>query len=144
VSNLAPGVIDVSCRPNVMITLLKIRKQDEGHGKHALLAAVGSHLDYNKLCIVVDEDVDMFNLEDVMWAYLTRGRADTRAMILENVPGFYRDPQRDHWGRLLIDATLPWGRDEEFRRKEVPGENDVNLEDYLVWPDGSPHAGRSE
>jgi 4-hydroxybenzoate decarboxylase len=127
-----PGVLDVSCRPNAMITIVKIRKQYEGHGRHALLAALGSNMDYNKVCFVVDEDVDIQNLEDVMWAYMTRGRADTRAMILHDVPGFYRDPHKDHWGRLAIDATVPWGRREEFERKRIPGEQDVRLAEYLA------------
>jgi 4-hydroxybenzoate decarboxylase len=126
-----PGVLDVCCRPNVMITLIKIRKQYEGHGKHVLLAALGSYLDYNKVVFVVDEDVDIYNLEDVMWAYMTRGRADTRAMIIPDVPGFYRDEHKDHWGRLAIDATMPWGREAEFARKSVPGADTVNLADYL-------------
>lgn len=127
-----PGVIDVCCRPNVMISIIKIKKAYEGHGKHAILAALGSYLDYNKVVIVVDEDVDIYNLDDVMWAYLTRGRADTRAMILNDIPGFYRDPHKDHWGRLCIDATLPWGREAEFARKTVPGEKEINLADWLV------------
>jgi len=38
---------------------------------------------------------------------MVRGRADPRAMILNDIPGFYRDPQKDHWGRrLCIDATM--------------------------------------
>jgi UbiD family decarboxylase len=131
VSALVPGIIDVSCRPNVMITIIKMKQQYEGHARHALLAAVGSHLDYNKVCIAVDEDIDIYNLEEVMWAYLTRGRADTRATIIPDVPGFYRDPHKDHWGRLLIDATTPWGREAEFQRKRIPGEDTINLADYL-------------
>lgn len=140
--NVVPGVIDVSCRPNAMITIVKLKKQYEGHGRHALLAAMGSHLDYNKVVIVVDEDVDIYDLNDVMWAYLTRGRADTRAMILHDMPGFYRDPNKDHWGRLAIDATSPWGRAEEFARKRIPMEDEVRLADYLAtesadaWPNG--------
>ncbi len=131
VSNLVPGVLDVSCRPNVMITIIRLRKQYEGHGRHALLSAVGAHLDYNKVCIVVDEDVDIYNLDEVMWAFMTRGRADTRATIIPDVPGFYRDLHKDHWGRLLLDATSPWGRESEFVRKRVPGEESIRLEDYL-------------
>lgn len=126
-----PGVIDVSCRPTVMNTIVKIRKQYEGHGSHALLAAMGSHMDYNKLVVVVDEDVDINNMEEVIWAFLTRGRADTRTMVINNVAGFYRDPHKDHWGRLGLDATRPWGREAEFQRKSIPGENTVNLADYL-------------
>lgn len=131
VSASVRGVIDVSCKPNVMISIVKIKKAYEGHARHVFLAALASHLDYNKVVIVVDEDVDIHDLDDVMWAYLTRGRADTRAMILNDIPGFYRDPQKDHWGRLCIDATMPWGREEEFARKTIPGQDEIDLKDWL-------------
>ena len=127
------GVLDVTCRPTVMNTIVKIKKQYEGHAQHVLLAALGSHLDYNKLCVVVDDDVDIYNMEEVIWAFLTRGRADTRTMVVHDVPGFYRDPHKDHWGRLALDATKPWGREAEFERKHVPGEDgSVNLADFLA------------
>ncbi|MCA0206146.1 MAG: UbiD family decarboxylase [Proteobacteria bacterium] len=132
VSAAVPGVIDVSCRPNVMISIIKIKKAYEGHAQHVFLAALASHLDYNKVVIVVDEDVDIHDLDDVMWAYLTRGRADTRAMILNDIPGFYRDPKKDHWGRLCIDATMPWGRETEFARKSIPGQDEIDLRDWLA------------
>jgi len=131
VSRVVSGVIDVSTHPNCMISIIKIKKQYDGHGRHALLAALGSNMDYNKVCIAVDADVDIYNLDDVMWAYLTRGRADTRAFIINDVPGFYRDDHKDHWGRLAIDATMPWGREAEFERKQIPGENTIRLADYL-------------
>lgn len=132
VSASVRGVLDVSCRPGVMISIIKIRKAYEGHAQHVFLAALASHLDYNKVVIVVDEDVDIHDLDDVMWAYLTRGRADTRAMILNDIPGFYRDPKKDHWGRLCIDATMPWGREAEFARKTIPGQDDIDLRDWLT------------
>lgn len=131
VSSQVRGVIDVSCKPNVMISIIKIDKQYEGHGKHAILSALGSHLDYNKVVIAVDKDVDIYDMDDVMWAYMTRGRADTRAQILQDFPGFYRDEKKDHWGRLTIDATMPWGRETEFQRKAVPGVEDIDLSAYL-------------
>jgi len=131
VSRVVKGVLDVTTRPNCMITILKIRQQYEGHGKHALLAALGSNMEYNKVCIVVDEDVDIRNLNDVMWAYLTRGPADERTLVLDRIPGFYRDEHKDHWGRLALDATWPWGRAQEFERNRIPGEDSVDLAQYL-------------
>jgi len=131
VSRVVPGVLDVSTRPNCMISIVKIQQQYDGHGKHALLAALGSNMDFNKVCIVVDADVDIYDLNDVMWAYLTRGPADQRAFILERIPGFYRDDFKDHWGRLALDATMPWGRAGEFERKIIPGAESVDLADYL-------------
>src|SRR5262249_16510486 len=92
-----------------------------------LLTALGANHDWNKTVIVVDDDVDINDFDDVWWAYLTRGRADTRAMVLSDVPGFYRDPQRDHWGRLGIDATAPFGRKQEFVRKRITGADAIDL-----------------
>lgn len=127
-----PGVVDVAVKSALLATIVKVRQAYEGHARHALLAALGTHLDYNKMVIAVDEDVDIHDYEDVFWAYLTRGRADTRAWIVDDVPGFYRDLHKDHWGRLLIDATKPWGREPEFERKRIPGEDTIRLEDYIA------------
>ncbi|SAK79734.1 UbiD family decarboxylase [Caballeronia ptereochthonis] len=140
VSAQVRGVLDVTCKPTVMNTIIKIDKQYDGHAQHALLAALGSHLDYNKLCIVVDKDVDIYDMNEVIWAFLTRGRADTRTMVIPDVPGFYRDPHKDHWGRLAIDATKPWGREAEFERKSIPGVDTLALDDYL--PHFNPRASR--
>ena len=83
-----------------MSTVVKIDQQYEGHARQVLLTAIGANHDWNKTVIVVDEDVDINDFNDVWWAYLTRGRADTRAMVLPEVPGFYRDPH----ARLLGPA----------------------------------------
>ena len=126
-----PGIVNVACYPNLMNTVVQIKQQYEGHARHVLLAAIGAHLDYSKSCMVVDEDVDIYNLDDVLWAYLTRGRADTRAFILNDMPGFYRDPHKDHWGRLAIDATKPFDRQQEFERKRIPGADSLDLSKYV-------------
>ena len=123
--------VDVAVKSALLATIIKLRPEYDGHARHALLTATASHLDYNKMVIAVDDDVDIHDYEDVFWAYLTRGRADTRAWIMNDIPGFYRDPMKDHWGRLLIDATKPRGREAEFERKRIPGEAVVRLEDYL-------------
>lgn len=126
-----PGIVNVACYPNLMNTVVQIRQRYDGHAKHVLLAAIGAHLDYSKSCMVVDEDVDIYSLDDVFWAYLTRGRADKRAFILDDVPGFYRDPEKDHWGRLAIDATKPFDRQDEFERKRIPGADTLDLSKYV-------------
>lgn len=126
-----PGILDVSCNPQLLNTVVKIRPQYEGHGKHVLLAAFGAHMDYSKTCMVTDDDVDIHDLNDVWWAFVTRGRADTRSLVVPDVPGFYRDAHKDHWGRLGIDATKPWGREAEFERKAIPGGDAVDLADWL-------------
>jgi 4-hydroxybenzoate decarboxylase len=114
-----------------MNTVVQIDQQYEGHARQVLLAAFGATLDWSKSCFVVDDDVDPGDFADVYWAYLTRGRADRRALVVPDVPGFYRDPSHDHWGRLGIDATAPFGRKAEFRRKRIPGADALDLRDYL-------------
>ncbi len=47
------------------------------------------------------------------------------------MPVFYRYPHRYHWGRVGIDATRPFGRETEFEKKTIPGEDEIDLDDYL-------------
>ena len=126
------GVIDVACAPTVMSTVVKIEQMYEGHAKQVMLTAMGANHDWSKTVLVVDEDIDIDDFNDVWWAYLTRGRADARALVIPEVPGFYRDPEKNHWGRLGIDATVPFGRKAEFQRKRIPGADAIDLKDYFA------------
>lgn len=127
-----PGILDVSCNPSPLHTIVKIRPQYEGHAQHVILKTFSAHLQYNKVCIVVDEDVDIHDFNDVWWAVMTRCRVDCKMMVISDIPGFHRDPARVHWGRLGIDATKPYGLEKEFDRKQIPGAARLNLRDYLV------------
>lgn len=65
---------------------------------------------YSKIIIVVDEFVDPFNLEQVMWALTTRVRPADHVSIIENCPGMPLDPSSVPAGmhsKLIIDATTP-------------------------------------
>ncbi len=126
------GIIDVACVPNVLSTVVQIEQLYEGHARQVMLTAMGANHDFNKSVLVVDDDVDINDFDDVWWAYLTRGRADARALVVPDVPGFYRDPHRDFFGRLGIDATVPFGRKAEFLRKRIPGAEAIDLGHYLT------------
>ena len=131
VSAVLPGILDVTCQPFVLHTVVKIRQQYEGHARQVLMAVFGAEPTWAKTCTVVDEDVNIYDMNDVMWAVLTRSRPDRDVLILPEVPSFYRDPHKDHWGRLGIDATAPFGRRAEFERKRVPGADTLDLGTYL-------------
>ena len=126
-----PGILDVSCAPGFMNTTVRIRQAYEGHARQVMLAAFSADMDYNKLCIVVDEDDDPSDVEEIIRAFVSRGRVDHRVMVIDDVPGFYRDPHRDHWGRVGIDATRPFGRAAEFEKKSIPGQDAIDPDDYL-------------
>lgn len=127
-----PGIIDVTCQPITNTTIVKIRKQYEGHVQHVLLKTFASHLQYNKICIVVDEDIDIQNFEQVWWAVMTRTQLDTGILQLKGLPGFYHDHgiKGLHAGRLGIDATIPTGG-KNFERKRIPGFDETRLADYV-------------
>ena len=131
ISDVLPGIVDVTCQPFVLHTVVKIKQQYEGHARQVLLAVLGSEPTWAKMCTVVDEDVDIYDMNDVMWAVLTRARLDRDTITIENTPSFYRDPHKDHWGRLGIDATAPFDRRDEFVRKTIPGVETLDLSRYL-------------
>jgi UbiD family decarboxylase len=131
ISAVLPGIVDVVCLPFVLHTVVKIKQQYEGHARQVLLAVMGAELTWAKACTVVDEDVDITSMDEIMWATLTRARPDRDYIIVPNVPSFYRDPHKDHWGRIGIDATAPYERREKFERKRIPGAGQVDLRDYL-------------
>lgn len=131
ISAVLPGIVDVTCHPFVLHTVVKIRQQYEGHARQVLLAVFGAEPTWAKVCTVVDEDVDIYDMDDVMWAMLTRSRPDRNVMIIADTPSFYRDTEKDHWGRMGIDATAPYHRRHEFERKRIPGADSVDLASWF-------------
>jgi UbiD family decarboxylase len=131
INAVLPGILDVTCQPFVLHTVVKIKQQYEGHGRQVLLAVFGAEPTWAKACTVVDEDVDIYSMDEVMWAVLTRSRPDKDIMIIPETPSFYRDPHKEHWGRLGIDATVPFSRRHEYERKKIPGAQSVRLADYF-------------
>ncbi len=109
------GVKGVNFPPGAdpwLSAIISIEKRYEGQGidaSRALLASkVGSFL---KHVVVVDEDIDLFDLENVLWAINTRFQA-SRAIITRFEHGSMLDPSKPvEWGgvtdRMVIDATWP-------------------------------------
>ncbi len=126
-----PSVSDVACWPLLQFCVLKLKKQFEGQPRRAILAAFGAEMNRILYCVAVDEDVDIRDLKDVVWAMSTRCRPDRNIFQIPDVPSFARDPHQVHWGRLGIDATAPLEWAAEFERKKIPGADRIRLEDYL-------------
>jgi UbiD family decarboxylase len=80
----------------------------------AIMAALGTE-QYTKYVIVVDDDVDIFNINDVMWALATRMRADKDIFFIPGAKGATLDPTSDPetftLTKMGIDATRPAGRE---------------------------------
>jgi UbiD family decarboxylase len=129
-----PGVRDVTCFPLLQFCAVKIAKTADGQANRAILAAFGAEMNRVMYCVVVDDDVDIHNWSDVLWAIATRCRPDRDIFQIPGVPSFARDPHKMHWGRLGIDATKPVEHLADFERKKTPGLSDIRLDEYLSKP----------
>jgi UbiD family decarboxylase len=96
------------------MAFISMKKTSAGEPQQAIMAALGTEF-YTKYVIVVDDDVDVFNLADVMWAVATRVRAEKDIVFIPGAKGAILDPTSDGEDFTLtkmgIDATKPLGRD---------------------------------
>jgi UbiD family decarboxylase len=98
---------------------VSMRQTRPGEAKHAIAIVLGvDH--YLKLAVIVDEDIDVFDESDVMWALATRVQADRDLVVISGSLGAILDPSASPEGltaKLGIDATRPFG--EPFAEKLV-------------------------
>jgi UbiD family decarboxylase len=96
------------------MAFIKMKKTAPGEPQQAILATLGTEF-YTKYVIVVDEDVDIFDLSDVMWAVATRVRPHEDIVLVPGCKGAILDPTSDPETftvtKVGIDATRPTGRD---------------------------------
>ena len=109
--------------------VISIEKQLDGDGKNALLAAFAAHPSL-KHAIVVDSDIDVFNMVDVEWAIATRFQAGEDLVIINNVRGSTLDSSANQETGLTtkmgIDATRPFTKPKEkFERAKIPVSENV-------------------
>lgn len=126
-----PQVKDVACFPLLQFCVIQLGPHSEGQPNRALVAAFGAEMNRVMYGVVVDEDVDIHNWHDVLWAIATRCRPDRDVFIVPGVPSFARDKHKMHWGKLGIDATVPVGHEADFERKKTPMLHEIRLEDYM-------------
>jgi len=96
------------------MAFIKMKKTAQGEPQQAILAALGTEF-YTKHVIVVDEDVDIFDVNDVLWALATRVRPDKDIFFIPGCKGAVLDPTSDPVTftvtKMGIDATRPQGED---------------------------------
>ena len=121
-------------------TYVSIRKRIQGEGKLAALAALAA--DHSiKLVVVVDEDIDVYDEQEVMWAVATRMNGQKDITVIPWVTATDLDPsgynetgvQRGHMDtKVIIDATRPVGT--PFATRIAPDEElwkSMKLSDYI-------------
>lgn len=119
-----------------LMTILQIHKTnpaDEGIQRQAALLAFAAFKEL-KTVILVDEDVDIFDMNDVIWTVNTRFQADQDIVVLPGMRNHPLDPsERPAYdpksirvqgmsSKLILDGTVPWDMKAQFIRarfKEV-------------------------
>jgi 4-hydroxy-3-polyprenylbenzoate decarboxylase len=111
-----PEIVDFYLPPegcSYRMALVSIRKQYPGHAKR-LMFGIWSFLRqfmYTKFVVVTDEDVNIRNWEDVIWAMTTRMDPARDTTLVENTPIDYLDfasPVSGLGSKMGLDATNKW------------------------------------
>jgi UbiD family decarboxylase len=131
------AVNEVATCKNVMLSpggcswlhaIVQIEKKNADAGKMAAEAAFKGHKSL-KHCIVVDDDVDIYDVNDIEWAIATRVQANKDAYIFM-APGSSLDCSADkiegsdrlQTAKIALDATIPWDKDQKAFKKAKLGE----------------------
>jgi len=115
--------------------VVQIKKKSPDDGKKAIRAAFEGHRSL-KHCVVVDDDINIYDQNDVEWAIATRFQADKAAVILPNQRGSSLDPSGDltegkkaRTCKMGLDATIPIKETGKGFEKE--GYRKVDLKKFL-------------
>jgi 4-hydroxy-3-polyprenylbenzoate decarboxylase len=111
-----PEIIDFYLPPegcSYRMAVISMKKQYAGHAKRVMLGT-WSYLRqfmYTKFVIIVDDDINVRNWEDVIWAITTRMDPVRDLTLLENTPIDYLDfasPVSGLGSKVGFDATNKW------------------------------------
>jgi len=111
-----PEIVDFYLPPegcSYRLAVVSMRKQYPGHAKRVMFG-IWSFLRqfmYTKFIIVTDDDIDIRDWKEVVWALTTRVDAARDTLIAENTPIDYLDfasPVAGLGSKMGIDATNKW------------------------------------
>jgi len=135
--------INVACEPRLGTMLhmfISIDKKSDDEPEKLIRAAFAADgglfpvSTITKRIVIVDDDIDPFNLEDVEWAIWSR-LSDTRKIVL--LPDMFSwelercTKEGQVSARVGIDATKDMDQLDELVRPMIPGAANFSLDDYL-------------
>ena len=103
--------------------VVSFEKVRDGDPKNVLMAIFAAHPSL-KHAVVVDSDIDPYDMGQVEWAIATRFRGDEDLLVVPGVRVSSLDPASDQEHELGckvgVDATMPKYKDpEKFRKAEI-------------------------
>jgi len=94
------------------LAIISIKKQYPGQAKKVMMGLWGmGQLALTKMFIVVDSEINVHDMNDVIWAVTTRADAARDTVIINNTPTDTLDPASplvNLGSKLGIDATTKW------------------------------------
>ncbi len=101
--------------------VVQLHKRNDEEAKHAIDAAFAAHKSL-KHVIIVDEDINIFDPNDIEFAIATRVKGDEDIYIYPNVRGSTLDPRSENGigTKVGIDATMELDRKWKFERAKRP------------------------
>ena len=134
-----PEVVDFSMPPAGWFqgfAIISIKKRYPGQAKKVMMGLWGmGQLSLTKMFVVVDEDINVHDINDVIWAITTRADAARDTIIINNTPTDTLDPASplvNLGSKMGIDATQKTkeeGYQREIQQKVIVDESTKNLVD---------------
>ncbi len=127
-----PGIKAIYCPPEGsgrFLAIISMKQMYPGHADQVLTAAISTEMGaYGlKTVIVVDDDIDPWDISRVMYALSFRFQPN-RSQVIKRGRSTPLDPSlpinaREITGRLLLDATIPY----DWKEKPIPIELDPDV-----------------
>jgi 4-hydroxy-3-polyprenylbenzoate decarboxylase len=118
-----PEVIDFSMPPAAWfqgLAIISIKKRYPGQAKKVMMGLWGmGQLSLTKMFVTVDHDINVHDMDEVLWAVTTRTDPKRDLMFIENAPTDTLDPSSpllNLGSKVGIDATTKWHQ-EGFNRE---------------------------
>jgi 4-hydroxy-3-polyprenylbenzoate decarboxylase len=139
-----PEIVDFYLPPegcSYRMAIVSIKKQYPGHAKR-IMFGIWSFLRqfmYTKTIIVVDDDIDIRDWKEVVWAMTTRMDATRDTTLVDNTPIDYLDfasPVAGLGSKMGLDATNKWpGETTREWGRPIVMDADVKARVDAMWGD---------
>ena len=137
-----PEIVDFYLPPegcSYRLAVVSMRKQYAGHAKRIMFGiwSILRQFMYTKFIIVVDDDIDIRNWQEVVWAMTTRMDPVRDTTLVENTPIDYLDfasPVSGLGGKMGMDATNKWpGETAREWGRPIVMDQDVKARVDAMW-----------
>ena len=137
-----PEIVDINLPVEAAfhnLAIVSIRKRYPGHAKRVMFSLWGTGmLSLTKVVVVVDDDVNVHDMQEVLWAVTSRFDPGRDVVIIPEAPTDSLDHsayRQNLAGKLGIDATKKW-REEGYEREwpdAVEMSDDVKKKVDTIW-----------